>query len=39
MSNEARPPQVLDQALRGDPGHRVVGVVDAPAAVIAQREG
>ncbi len=37
--HESRPLQVLDQALRGDPGHHVVGVVDAPAAVIAQRAG
>jgi hypothetical protein len=30
---------VLDQALRGDPGHRGIGIVDAPPTVIAQREG
>jgi hypothetical protein len=30
---------MLDQALGGDPSHRVGGVVDAPATVIAQREG
>jgi hypothetical protein len=30
---------VPGQVRRGDPGHRLVGVADAPAPVVAQREG
>jgi hypothetical protein len=37
--DEARPLEVLDEALRADSRHEFVGVVDALAALEAEREG
>jgi len=36
--HEARTIEMLDEALRGDPGHQLVGAMRALAAIEAQRE-
>jgi hypothetical protein len=37
--HEPRPLQVPNQALRGDAGHQLIGVMDSPAPVISERKG